>query len=233
MAKGEHIYVQNSVHGVPFQHHGIDMGDGTVIHLAPASGARVALKDKSDEFAVRRDSLEDFHRGSEVLVFEHADARSPDTSAEAAEAALGQTGYSLLEGNCEHFATLCATGRWESQQIEMSEATVAALASMATKAAWSMSARFGAKTLLRSASKVHPAAMLADGVELATLMAGCRSGLSAEKSRQVARLSGTVAAAGIGTLFGGPAGAALFVAAHTSSGALADQMCKGFRRLLS
>lgn len=233
MARGEHIFVASSAGAIPFQHHGIDMGDGTVIHLAPKSGARVTLRDDSSEFSVRRDTIEQFCLGEVPQVVEHADARDPEEIAEAAEASLGRTGYSLLDGNCEHFATQCATGRSESHQVEMSEATLSAITSMATKALWSVSSKIGGRLVLRSATRVHPAAMLADGVEIATLAVGCRSGLSAQRSRRLAKMSGAVAAAGIGGIVGGPAGAAVCVAAHTSSGAVADTVCKNVRRLLT
>ena len=68
MSRGEHIYILSSVGGVPFQHHGIDMGDGTVIHLAPEQGVQVTLRDESGEFRVRRDTLEDFCRGAQPQV---------------------------------------------------------------------------------------------------------------------------------------------------------------------
>lgn len=230
--RGRHIFVNSTLHGIPFQHHGIDMGDGTVIHLAPEKGARISIDDKEQNFSVRRDTVEDFSLGKELQVIEHEDALPPEICASAAEEALGQTGYCLLEGNCEHFATLCATGRWESQQIELSEAAVAALTSAATKGIWSLGTKLGAKALLRSASKVHPAAMLADGVELATLMASCRYGVGAAQSKQLAKVSGRVAAAGIGGLLGGPAGAALGLATHASSGVVADRICTEIKRLI-
>lgn len=233
MARGEHIYVTSNAGNIPFQHHGIDMGDGSVIHLAPLSGARVTLRDESEEFAVRRESYDVFCRGEVPQVVEHMDAREPELIAKAAEMAIGQTGYSLLDGNCEHFATLCATGRSESHQIEMGEATVSAITSMATKALWSVSSKVGGRIAMKGAVRVHPATLLADGVEIATLAAGCRSGLSAKRSRRLAKVSGTVAAAGIGGIVGGPAGAAVCVAAHTSSGAVADQLCKTVRKWLS
>lgn len=233
MARGDHIFVSSTVRGIPFQHHGIDMGDGTVIHLAPASGARMTLRDDSGEFCVRRDSYEKFCLGCVPSKMEHFDARQPDDVVAAAEASLGKAGYSLLDGNCEHFATLCATGRSESHQIEMGEATVSAMASMATKAFWSASGRLAGRIAVRGSMRVHPAALLADGVEIATLAVGCRSGLSAQRSRRLARASGSVAAAGIGGILGGPAGAALGLAAHHSSSAVAESICKSVRRILS
>ena len=233
MAKGDHIYVRHTHLGVPFQHHGIDMGDGTVIHLAPTDGPRVALRDSSAKFKVRRVSLEDFQGDHELHQVAHSDALDPEQVVINAEHHLGQTGYHLFESNCEHFATLCATGRWESRQIEMSQAAVTALTSMGTKTLWALSSKLGSRVALRSAIKVHPAAILADGVEIATLAASCRGGASAETAQRYAKWSGTLAAAGIGGVIGGPAGAAVGLAAHSSSTAIADRLCRTVRRLLS
>jgi hypothetical protein len=233
MAKGDHIYVPCVVHGIPFQHHGIDLGDGTVIHLAPANGARIAIRDESSKFAVRRDSYQDFCRGDEPTVVHHSDAREPHEIVATAMHSIGQSGYSLMDGNCEHFATLCATGRAESHQVDMGEATVSACASMATKAFWSASVRLGTRVAVRGAAKVHPVAMVADGVEIVALAVGCRNGLDAQRAKRVARLSSSVAAAGLGGLIAGPAGAAAFLAAHASSGAIADQLCKSLRGAMS
>ena len=233
MARGDHIYVLSFAGGVPFQHHGIDMGDGSVIHLASSDGARVAFRDTSVEFCVRRNSWEDFCRGKRVQIVHHDDARQPEEVAATAESMLGQTGYSLLEGNCEHFATFCATGRYHSQQIELSEATVSAMTSLGTKAFWSVSSKLGSRVAVRGAVKIHPAAMLADGGEIATLLVGCRNGISPERSRRLAKLGGLLTAAGVGVLVGGPAGAVASVGLHTSSGLVADNVCKTIRRLFA
>lgn len=233
MAKGDHIFIVRRIGGIPFQHHGVDMGDGTVVHLAPASGPCVALKDDSGEFCVRRESYESFCRGESPRVVDHKNTRPVEDILSAATGCIGRTGYHLLDGNCEHFARMCVTGRAESHQIEMSEATVASLASLATKALWSVSSRASSRLAIRGGASIHPAAMLADGVEMVALAISCRSGLDAKRSRRLAKVSGTIAAAGIGTMVGGPAGAALLMATHASSSAIADQVCKTARKWLS
>ncbi|MCR9297008.1 MAG: lecithin retinol acyltransferase family protein [bacterium] len=233
MAQGDHIYVPFVVGGLTFQHHGIDMGDGTVVHLAPAEGARITIRDEHGEFSVRRDSLADFCRGETPRVVRHESTLEPQVIVETALRHIGQRGYSLMEGNCEHFATMCATGRSESHQIEMGQATVSAVASLATKAVWSVSSKAATRMAVRGVAKVHPAAMLADGVEIAALAIGCRQGLTAQQSKQVARISSSLAAAGIGGLVAGPAGAAVFLATHASSSAVADRICRSLRGLLS
>ncbi len=232
MARGDHIYVNCTAGGIPYQHHGIDMGDETVIHLAPADGSRIAFSDTSDRFSVRRDTRAAFCRGATAVIVVHAGQHEPETVATTAESQVGRCGYCLLDGNCEHFARLCACGRAESHQIEMGQATVAAVASMTAKAFWSATGRFTGGFAVRTALKVHPSALLADGVEIAALAIGCRRGMSTEKARRVARVSGSVAAAGLGAVVGGPLGAACSLAAHSSSTAIGQRVTQAIRHAL-
>jgi hypothetical protein len=218
--------------GIPFQHHGIDMGDGTVIHLAPTDGLRLTWRDTSEYFSVRRVALEQFAAGRRLRVRAYPQPRQPDEIVAQAESMLGKSGYSLVEDNCEHFATLCATGKSSSHQIDMSQATVASLASAATKVFWSVSSRVGAQTIVKGAAKIHPAALLADGVEVIALAVGCRRGLDVKQSKRIAKISGNVAAVGIGAVVGGPVGAAVGLAAHTSSRAIAEKVCSVIRQVL-
>jgi hypothetical protein len=150
-----------------------------------------------------------------------------------AESLIGNSGYSLLNGNCEHFARLCASGRSESHQVDMGAATVSAFASMATKACWALGSKLGGRLAIRTVTRVHPAALIADGVEVLTLAISCRRGLTAVQSRKVARLSSSVAAVGIGAVVGGPAGAVVALATHSSSTAFADRLCEIVREKLS
>lgn len=232
MAKGDHIFVTSRILGIPYQHHGIDMGDGTVIHLAGRDGARIALRDASDRFIVRRDSISDFCKMKPIQIFVHEQSFSPDQIATRAEELLHKPGYSLLDGNCEHFATYCATGVSASRQVEIGQSTLACATSLATKAAWAVAARQAIRASTRTVLKAHPLMLLADGVEAATLAVGCSRGLSPDKCRQIARTSGNVAALSIGTFLGGPMGAALALAAHNASTATADSLCNSVRKLL-
>ncbi len=235
--RGDHIFVSATVAGIPFEHHGIDMGDGTVIHLAPEGGARITLRDTTDRFTVRRDSMEIFSRGKSVSNFKHTDCVPLEQVAENAEKMLGKSGYHLLDGNCEHFAHHCCTGRRESRQVDMGQHVVISAASLVTKAFWSITNRLGAKTVtqvsVKTATKGNPLLLLADGVELVSLAVGCAGGLSVAKNRRVARMTGTLAAASIGALVGGPVGAVASVAVHNGSTAIAEQLCKRVRQICS
>lgn len=109
MARGDHIYVKRW-RGAYF-HHGIDIGDGTVIHF---SGEPLRLRDA----CVVSDSWEVFCAGEQPGVVSYAkSARDAEDTVAAAQAHLGQTGYHLWANNCEHFASYCRTGKRESAQV--------------------------------------------------------------------------------------------------------------------
>jgi hypothetical protein len=111
MAKGDQIYVYREFLNLrgAYEHHGIDCGDGSVIHYRKPSEV------------IERTSLETFTRGGRVYV--RQDPRAgfyfiPDVVVQRAEGRLGERKYNLLFNNCEHFATWCKTGISESRQIE-------------------------------------------------------------------------------------------------------------------
>ena len=235
MTRGQHLYVRGSLGRVPFEHHGIDMGDGTIVHLSPEGGPRLTFRDHTNRFQVRRTTIEQFAEGRPVEIRHHTLALDPEVIAKNAECRIGISGYSLLGGNCEHFATLCATGVASSHQVEMGTATVSAVASAATKAFWVATARTGTRIVVKGAVKgavkLHPAALLADGIEIATLAVGCRKGLSAPDAKRFARISGNLTALGVGFVLAGPGGAMVSLAAHTSSTSVAQRICTSVSRL--
>ena len=145
MARGDHIYV-NRFNGV-YNHHGIDCGDGSVIHYSSPRWR--------DRRQIERTSLELFARDGEVQVRDYADFRQTleeatlldqaleeagkrfarlldrlrgisaeelDFSADAvvsrAESRLGERRFDLVYNNCEHFAAWCKTGLSSSRQID-------------------------------------------------------------------------------------------------------------------
>lgn len=110
MAKGDRIYVYRNLWQLDglYGHHGIDCGDGTVIHYRKPSET------------IERTSLETFARGNPVYVAKYNDGFGyiPDAVVERAESRLGERKYNLLFNNCEHFASWCKTGVSESQQVK-------------------------------------------------------------------------------------------------------------------
>ena len=110
MAKGDRIYVYRNLWELDglYQHHGIDCGDGTVIHYRKPSET------------IERTSLVTFSRGNPVYVAEYGDGFGfiPHVVVERAESRLGERKYNLLFNNCEHLASWCKTGVSESQQVK-------------------------------------------------------------------------------------------------------------------
>jgi Lecithin retinol acyltransferase len=106
MGRADQIYVMREMLGIPYQHHGIDCGDGTVIHYRKVGEAEIA-----------RTSWDAFARGKPVHLYPQSVAFIADVVIERAQSRLGERQYDLFFNNCEHFATWCKTGRDDCQQL--------------------------------------------------------------------------------------------------------------------
>ncbi len=107
MARGDQIYAYREIAGVPYEHHGIDCGDGSVIHYS-----------KSGEAQIRRSSREAFAHGSAVYTKNVPTAFISEFVVERAESRLGERQYDLFFNNCEHFADWCKTGGGKCAQLD-------------------------------------------------------------------------------------------------------------------
>lgn len=107
MARGNQIYVMRPFYKLEgiYEHHGIDCGDGTVIHYRKPSET------------IERTSFDTFALGNKVYVKQHPACYIPDVAIQRAKSRLGEKNYNLLFNNCEHFANWCKTGVSYSQQI--------------------------------------------------------------------------------------------------------------------
>jgi len=113
MSRADHIFVKRT----GFTHHGIDCGDGTVIHYTGEVGKKVNA-------AIRRAPVEEFLKGGRKRVRRYGKCDPPDVVIGRAEGRLDEAKYHLVWNNCEHFATWCKTGRARSGQVEDVTATV-------------------------------------------------------------------------------------------------------------
>ncbi|CAM4474498.1 MULTISPECIES: lecithin retinol acyltransferase family protein [Myxococcus] len=108
MARADHIKVARST----FWHHGIDLGDGSVVHFTGFEGGRKSTG------CIRRTLLRDFiGKGKSEVVDYTTPVHVVDHTCLIALGMLRKGGYSLSFNNCEHFATYCKTGKHESQQV--------------------------------------------------------------------------------------------------------------------
>ena len=103
LAAADHLEVPRQ-HGL-FNHHGIDLGDGTVAHYLEGR-------------EILRSPLEEFGQGQPLKVISHVEASPVGVTLRRAMGRLGEQDYNLLFNNCEHFATWCKTGRHRSEQVD-------------------------------------------------------------------------------------------------------------------
>ena len=103
MSAGDHLQVPRQ-HGL-FNHHGIDLGDGSVAHYLEGR-------------EILRSPIEEFTQGNKSSIINHAQQSSTGVTLRRAMSRIGEQDYNLLFNNCEHFATWCKTGRHRSSQIE-------------------------------------------------------------------------------------------------------------------
>ena len=143
-SRGDHIYV-NRVGGL-YNHHGIDCGDGSVIHYTSKTWQTARR--------IERTTLQQFCKGGDIRVRDYEEFRATleaagqadrllqsasnrlnqlldglrgmqvkqlDFSIDAvimrAESRLGESRFDLMSNNCEHFVAWCKTGISSSDQI--------------------------------------------------------------------------------------------------------------------
>lgn len=96
---GDHVRVWRGF----YWHHAVYAGDGWLIEFgSSAFGGRVAHVEWGD-----------FARGCSV----NRVGRGGQAAVQRADSQLGRSDFDLMTRNCEHFASWCATGQWESAQI--------------------------------------------------------------------------------------------------------------------
>ncbi|WP_157368585.1 lecithin retinol acyltransferase family protein [Zavarzinella formosa] len=161
MAKGDHLMVPLA--GL-MTHHGIDMGDGTVVHWSSGLPGSIGLDNffaRISAAEVRRTSLEDFGDLSSLQVREYLSCDNPDTVIQRASGKIGEKGYCLFGNNCEHFATWCKTGESASGQVRDASAAALGLVGGGVRVA-AVAAPLStllAPGMLMAASAVFPAAI--------------------------------------------------------------------------
>jgi hypothetical protein len=123
MATGDHIIVPLSI--VPlfarYTHHGIDIGDGTVVHWSSGLPGEINCENMETRKAatrIRRTPIEEFGDLNQLEVREYDWCFDEDTVVERALSRVGEDGYDLFNNNCEHLATWCKTGDHRSEQVD-------------------------------------------------------------------------------------------------------------------
>lgn len=104
MGVGDHLVVNRG----GYTHHGVDLGDGTVIHFNGEPATKI-------DATIRRSSRWQFSLGNAVSIC--ARPTDPRPAVERAKASQGINGYNLLGSNCEHFASWAVSGVATSAQV--------------------------------------------------------------------------------------------------------------------
>jgi hypothetical protein len=95
-----------------YNHHGLYVGAGRVVHYAGLSGFRQCGP-------VEEVSLSRFVNGHPMRIVDHLEpAYSPQEIVRRARSRLGENDYRLLTNNCEHFCNWCVSGISRSAQVE-------------------------------------------------------------------------------------------------------------------
>ncbi|MFM7087445.1 MAG: lecithin retinol acyltransferase family protein [Cyanobium sp.] len=152
MAAADHLQTPRQ-HGL-FNHHGIDLGDGSVAHYLEGR-------------QILRSPLLEFSRGQPVtpVSYPEGSCSPPGVTLRRAMGRLGEQRYNLLFNNCEHFAHWCKTGRHRSAQVEDWLHT-GSLGALALGQLMPAAVLTGARVLLRQGLQLD-AAQLEKGRELA------------------------------------------------------------------
>lgn len=242
MARADHIRVRFCWKGfIPYWHHGIDMGDGTVVHFtsglplnATSRTSEVRDEERLAEMKIRRTPIEEFHWGYKFEVVKHANSLDEDTVIVRATESIGGQAYILSQNNCEHFASWCKVGTARSWQVEGMESLAQSAVSATTKSVLAVAAKkqitsaaltMISRPIATAATAIRPIFLLADVAEYCSYVTAQKMGYSDDHAKNVSRWTGRSTAAAIGMVTGGPAGAAAAVTVHEVTGRIAESIC--------
>jgi len=224
MAKGDHIKVARTT----ITHHGIDLGDGRVIHYSGESW-------NAGDASIRIDTKKAFAAGGKIQVVKYKRSHNPETIVKRAKSRLGERKYNFFTNNCEHFATWCKTGDHHSHQVskgtrsvtthagtmvglvgtEVTKAVINSSSKEAAKVAAKQTAANGFKSIARSSGPVALAFGAAEQIH--DTIQYCKGNIDGNEF--VESTVGNVGGTG-GALAGAAIGSAIFPGVGTVLGGL-------------
>lgn len=111
---GDVLWANRMAKGLPYNHCGIYIGEGRIIHFAAPDGAEIS----QENAVIHETSYDNFSSGCEVKIIGFKECYTPEETVKRAQSRLGEKGYNFLTNNCDHFATWCKTGKHQSLQVE-------------------------------------------------------------------------------------------------------------------
>lgn len=189
-----------------YQHHGISLGDGRVVHF----GRGVF---DIENACVEVVTEQEFSAGRPIALVDSPIEFERSVVVERALDRVGERGYELFENNCEHFANWCRSGQSKSPQASAFETVIRQSAAAGTRATLgrqlvSASIKRIPVTLARASATT---ALAADAAQTVTELVATSAGCEDEQSRKIGRGVGLGSSATLGFAVGGPAGAAFSV----------------------
>jgi hypothetical protein len=103
---GDHVVVDRGI----YTHHGVYIGDNTLIHYSGEPGVTGKITEIK---------LEDFAKGDTFWVYEYDECLPTTEIIAKAKSRLGEEKYAVATNNCEHFANWCCTDESWSNQAEV------------------------------------------------------------------------------------------------------------------
>ena len=113
---GDIIWANRIVKGLPYNHCGVYIGDGKVIHFAALVGSEISMKNA----VIHETSIEQFLDNCPLRIIDIPEKYcfSDEETVKRAKSHIGENGYNFLTNNCDHFAMECKTGKHFSLQAE-------------------------------------------------------------------------------------------------------------------
>lgn len=143
---GDHLITPRGV----YAHHGIYVGDGMVVHYSgfadwfnglKSSWKSVVRKEDRAQYPIEEVTLEAFTQGKGYTVKIHpAPLFTGEEIAQRARSRIGESEYSVIRNNCEHFCEWCINDTHTSFQVRKvakvaSAVSGSSLAAVATRLA--------------------------------------------------------------------------------------------------
>jgi hypothetical protein len=228
MKKGDHLRINLGM----YHHHGIDRGDGSVIHFGRGihdiANAKVEVV-----------SRKAFSMGRQIDVVESELRFSTDEVVQRAESRLDEREYDLFDNNCEHFVTWCRTGKNSSPQIEQTETMIRQATAAMTKPALKkavvsrIATMAGSKLAIKLTTKTTGAAIIGDATQAAAELVASQFGSDQKDARKIGMSTGAVTSATVGTVIGGPIGGAASLTLWAIGQFVADQTVESGKKLFN
>jgi hypothetical protein len=189
MKPGDHICAKRR----GYAHHGIYIGDRSVIHYA-------GLSDGLSAGPIERCTLQQFKgAASEYIVIKWGERPfTHEETVERAHSRLGEDKYDLIWNNCEHFARWCVSGISDSPQVRDAAAQAAGgLATAVTMYRAGAAARTAGPMLAKIAGSTAASSAASSALVSTTTSASAVALAGLSGGSAVTGLSGIVGIAGI------------------------------------